>query len=475
MKRKKIIIITIILLLIAAALYGFSIFKARQNAARENGQVYGFREFLNIGSLDIFSPGGEDINTDFEPLPSDSTLDPLEDRNGNGVPDGLEDQNGNRIIDQFERPDGSGYISRPSGIPILLPPGINPDYFNPDYSNPDNQDIYTCGITNFSANGTISLILTDPENVTINWSTENCEYVTISGIDGELPASGNTTLNISSSEVLTLNSYPSGASAYVSIFLIEDSGLEDPIIPSDQTPRCMINSFTINGDTVSTNIAKGGNANISWSSTNCEYVTISGFSGSQDTGGTLSRTIETNTTFTITGYPNGQTLSVNAYIDTLWSGGEGPDYVWSGNEILNGCLAKDINIEFTQEELEKLADLQRRYNVIAQTLKSNEAVSEQYKKYLDSALSTVNTKESREFCEQAKGSIADVSMNKRIPTPFWNAQAEPSLGYPADSNTFTNFPIYTSDYEGRESPRSAYETPSLWATLFERIFRINIW
>lgn len=466
MKRKNIIIITIVLIIIAAILYGFTIFKSRQNAARENGQVYGFREFLNIGSLNMFGPGGENLNTDFEPpseidTDNNGIADNLEDRNRNGIPDGLEDQNGNRIIDQFERPDGSGYITRPSGIPILLLPGVNPDY-----SNPNDPNINNCGITNFSVNGSVTIALSEAGTVNLAWSTENCEYVTISNFEGELPSSGSTSFNTTSSEVLTLSAYPNGPSAQISIYISEDIDIDNSINPIDPNPRCAINNLTANGSYPGVTVAKGTSVNISWSSTNCEYVTISGFSN-QSISGNVNITANENTSITATGYPTGNSVVVNIYIDELW-GGDGDDFNWDYGDILAGCRADDINIKFTEEEIQRLNVLQKMYDEIANSLYATDAVNAEIDNYLNYVLDKERVQELLSFCSSRAPLIADANLKRRVPTPFWN---NPS----SEVETFTNIKVYNSDHSNPNNGQWLVDNPKNIVTLVERMFRINIW
>lgn len=138
-----------------------------------------------------------------------------------------------------------------------------------------------------------------------------------------------------------------------------------------------------------------------------------------------------------------------------------------GEVDISSCRIDDINIQFTAEELVVLQALEERYMQISSELYSQETVTEQKNLYSQLKLRHARIAELVNFCEVNAPKIANADMQKRVPTPFWN---DPSK----DSDSFTNYQISTSEDNnyGTKPVQSDYRN---FATLFERIFRINIW
>lgn len=142
---------------------------------------------------------------------------------------------------------------------------------------------------------------------------------------------------------------------------------------------------------------------------------------------------------------------------------------------VQSCRADDITIQFTDEELANLRALEARYNQISDELYSREAVQEQRNVHNQLKLKYYRLVELNNFCAQNAPLITNPKMQKRVPTPFWHDNAK-------DSASFTNYVISTSDLNNygttdRTSGKAnaVHTKPQNFITLFERMFRVNIW
>lgn len=178
-----------------------------------------------------------------------------------------------------------------------------------------------------------------------------------------------------------------------------------------------------------------------------------------------------------TGQTEGSTISFSSI--------SGDEFDWGDNfqefteEVgTASCRADDINIQFTEEELAILRAFEERYNQISAELYSREAVAEQRNLHGQLKLKYYRLAELNNFCEQISPRITDPKMQKRVPTPFWHDTNR-------DSKSFTNYTVSTSDLNnygitaGNNNPNNkANSVDKHWqnfATLFERMFRVNIW
>ena len=119
---------------------------------------------------------------------------------------------------------------------------------------------YLCTIKTFSSN-TTSIRANDA--VTLNWDTENCTSVTISGVGSNLSASGTKTIYPTASTTYVLTGNSNGS--------IKPTKSIDITVTDNTTYNCSVGSFTANP----TAITLGGSSTLNWATSNCTSVTIS--------------------------------------------------------------------------------------------------------------------------------------------------------------------------------------------------------
>ncbi|MES2224780.1 MAG: hypothetical protein V4478_02215 [Patescibacteria group bacterium] len=122
--------------------------------------------------------------------------------------------------------------------------------------------------------------------------------------------------------------------------------------------------------------------------------------------------------------------------------------------VLPSCSAADINIAFTDTELAELKRLQSRYNAIASRLAGTETIANEAALYDDYALEENRVIEMQNFCQSTAPLIADATMQRRVPTPFWNNGTAGSGGYTAPVGKSPN-PLINN--------------------ILEQLLRINLW
>ena len=127
----------------------------------------------------------------------------------------------------------------------------------------------TCSISNFDINGASSTQVSSGSSATLNWSTNNCSYVTISNTSngGALNTSGNQTVFPYGDTTYTLRAYGTNGAVYtrtVNAYV------------NQQQNNCTISNFNANP----TVITQGGSTYLSWNTNNCNSVTLSNSNGS---------------------------------------------------------------------------------------------------------------------------------------------------------------------------------------------------
>ena len=215
-----------------------------------------------------------------------------------------------------------GSISMPSGSQTVYPTysgtytltvnGTNGSYVAPQsvYVNV-NQVQNNCYISNFTANGSSSTTIQSGGAVNLVWNTSGGCSVTVTGPNfNSSNASGSQTIYPTYSGTYTLVAYGSGSgtqtqSVYVSV-------------NNYQYNNCAISYFTASP----TSINYGGLSMLSWSTSNCNSVSISNL-GSVNSYGSQNIYPTYTTTYTLTAYGTngGQqsqaiTVTVNNYVPT---------------------------------------------------------------------------------------------------------------------------------------------------------------
>lgn len=174
-------------------------------------------------------------------------------------------------------------------------------------SNPD--PVYSCSITKFKANGSSSDIeIDEDDDVDIEWDTDNCTYVSISGIGSNLSDSGSRTVYPSRDTRYTITAYGSVGSTqtrHIDVEVEEEN--------NDDDDYCSIDEFSVSDS----NIVVGENTRLEWETDNCSSVRITDMGSVSDSG---SRTINPNrtTTYVLSAYSSAtgtRTRSVTVYVD----------------------------------------------------------------------------------------------------------------------------------------------------------------
>jgi hypothetical protein len=157
-----------------------------------------------------------------------------------------------------------------------------------------------CSINNFTASPNS---ITSGGSSSLNWNTTNCNYVNITSVGNSLAADGSQTVYPANTTTYTLTAYPGGTTATTTV-----------TVNTVSNNSCYINNFTASPSSIS----YGGSSNLSWSTSNCNYVNISTLSGNQSTSGNVSVYPDNTTTYELTAYPGGSTSTVTV---NVYSGG----------------------------------------------------------------------------------------------------------------------------------------------------------
>lgn len=158
-----------------------------------------------------------------------------------------------------------------------------------------NPQPNACSINSFTANP--SSIVTGGSSNLI-WNTTNCTYVNISSLGNNLAADGSQTVYPNNTTTYTLSAFPNGGTATVTVTV------------NNGNNSCIINSFNANPSSIQT----GGSSNLSWDTTNCTYVNISGL-GQLSNDGNQTVYPYATTTYTLTAYPGGQTSQATVTVN----------------------------------------------------------------------------------------------------------------------------------------------------------------
>jgi uncharacterized repeat protein (TIGR01451 family) len=168
----------------------------------------------------------------------------------------------------------------------------------------ENNNGDKCTITNFDADDTS---VSDGDTVKLEWDTDNCDSVSISGVASGLDDSGTYRVYPTYTRTYTINAYGNNGSDSdsVKIYVDEDNTDEN---------NCSIDSFTSSD----TNISQGDSSTLKWRTTDCNDVTISSIGDVSDDGSEVVYPYNT-TTYTLRAYGdnNGtRTKTLTVYVDS---------------------------------------------------------------------------------------------------------------------------------------------------------------
>lgn len=143
--------------------------------------------------------------------------------------------------------------------------GTNPTRTVSVTVNPNPNPTYSCSITSFTANGSLSTTITDNDSVNISWNTNNCTSINIQGIGSNLSSSGNRTIYPNRTTRYTLIASGSSGNTqtrYVNVKVNPDN---------DPSYVCSIEDFSVSD----TYITAGQSVNLDWDTEDCSNVSIS--------------------------------------------------------------------------------------------------------------------------------------------------------------------------------------------------------
>ncbi len=174
-----------------------------------------------------------------------------------------------------------------------------------------------CSITNFNASpSSINL----GQSSTLSWATSNCTYVSISTI-------GN--VNLSGSQIV----YPIQTTTYV----LTATGANGSSVTQSKTvtviqPNCSITNFNASPNQINL----GQSSTLSWATSNCTYISISGIGNVNPTGSQVVYPTQTTTyTLTATG-SNGSSIYQTVTVTVLQSNCSITNFIASPNQITSG-------------------------------------------------------------------------------------------------------------------------------------------
>mgnify|MGYP001619091190 CR=1 FL=1 len=213
-----------------------------------------------------------------------------------------------------------------------------------------------CTISNFTANGGTTAYIQSGDSVNLAWSTNNCTSATISGPNGTISNSLNSSMPIYpiSSGTYTITASGSNGSASPRTVYIN--------VNNTQTNNCRITDFTVDNSTTAY-IDSGDSVNVEWDTDDCTSVSVSGPNlNSSSLSGNRNVTLYNDATYTIYAYGNNggnqsRTVRVyvdeddnnnNCYISNFTANGSSNAYIQSGNAVnfvwnTNGCTSVNVS------------------------------------------------------------------------------------------------------------------------------------
>jgi uncharacterized repeat protein (TIGR01451 family) len=212
-----------------------------------------------------------------------------------------------------DTPTQSGIMSGGSFNIGTVPPGWD-DYGEllmvfkvGDNGNGGDDD---CTISNFKIDGSTHAYVDSGERTNIEWNTEDCDSVEVDGPNfSSSSLDGDRDIYPTRSGTYTLRAYGDNGTQTRTVRVTVDD--ED-----NNDDDCYINSFTANGSTQTT-VQSGGAVNLSWNTTDCDSVYVSGpnfSSSSLDGNRSVYPTYNSNYTISASG-DNGGTQNRTVYVN----------------------------------------------------------------------------------------------------------------------------------------------------------------
>ena len=167
-----------------------------------------------------------------------------------------------------------------------------------------------CTISNFKIDGSTHAYVDSGERTNIEWNTEDCDSVDVDGPNfSSSSLDGDRDIYPTRSGTYTLRAYGDNGTQTRTVRVTVDD--ED-----NNDDDCYINSFTANGSTQTT-VQSGGAVNLSWNTTDCDSVYVSGpnfSSSSLDGNRSVYPTYNSNYTISASG-DNGGTQNRTVYVN----------------------------------------------------------------------------------------------------------------------------------------------------------------
>ena len=206
----------------------------------------------------------------------------------------------------------------------------------------NNNDEDYCKITNFDADDTS---IEDGDSTVLDWdTTSDCDYVTLTGVNGHLDTSDSERVSPGSTKTYTLKAYNNDGdlSDTDTVKIIVD---EDNNDNSDDEDYCTISNFTANGSTYNLSINQGNILRLVWDTQGCSSVRVSGsdFSSSASND---SKTVypRSSGNYTISAYSsNSGTVTQTIYVTV------NPKYNDNNNNVpqTNSCTVTTVATSIT--------------------------------------------------------------------------------------------------------------------------------
>lgn len=156
---------------------------------------------------------------------------------------------------------------------------------------PTNND--QCQIDMFTAD---DYSIDDGDSTVLRWNTTDCDYVLLSGTSGNLNADGSRTVSPGSTTTYTLRAYDSNGN-------LEDTDTLTVSV-NDQNDQCEIDSF----DADDYSIDEGDSVELSWETTDCDYVTLTDVSGNLNPDDDRTVSPSNTRTYTLRAYDDNGNL-----------------------------------------------------------------------------------------------------------------------------------------------------------------------
>ena len=209
-----------------------------------------------------------------------------------------------------------------------------------------NQIPQNCTINSFTANPTS---ITVGQSSTLAWNTSNCNYVTISNLNYNVPLSGQQDVWPTSTTTYVLTAYSSNGQTQTRTATVTVNQI---------IQNCTINSFTASPTTIN----NGGSSTLSWNTTGCTSATISdslrshnvSLSGSESVHPTVTTTYKLTArgsngviktkSVTVTVNQITQTCTINNFTanPTSINPGESSTLVWNTSNCISAFISPSV-------------------------------------------------------------------------------------------------------------------------------------